>query len=1267
MTNPVPSAAAKSFVDTVADLQKASEVKNAFLRKPVDIAEGFAGRLAFYQDLNEGTASLDDLAERAGELSQPAFGEITVPQLMQLRENLSDYQIAFTPAEVPASAVILTEAYARVSQNFFPSIARRRFLLATDMRYRPHASVMQGEERGQYLVLMGRYVLLDTAGIAIILAALVLSAADQDPGADLPWSAPGFPQALTEAADGDSDIQQQIAYALCGAAEGERYRLAFRYDSPERIAELRAVQEEITAGALDFLVGHELTHVTRGHADTRKPAASGPPWFAPAFDDWQPAGIPGQYLADFWPAHSRETEADFHALWCAAGHRASELRLMGAQLAITVISFLDRASYLLQHGCDPADVTGARNYATPGFLDIALPMPDHPWGQTRASGLIAAFADAYKDILSESELRRKADLMLCVRKIIDDAGEHALGALRWINRQPGELIGTVAGGTLWTVNWLTEAEEPQQLFSVAPAYYADLDREPPVREWVTAAHQAAGVHRRLAGVATPGQAADLRSALNSLCTKLAGAGHRDEADQIWESAAVPDDAAGLAMMTEQAAFLLSRSETTSGIRLLVQVLAAPEVPADVTLIARMLLREQRRQHPGEVSAAWRSAHARPPPDWLYLTPEQLGAVTSWIGTGTWAESRQYFTEHLSQLSSDATFSVLDELALAAPGDVISAHRTLLDAILRDGLTAAYQPLLAQAAPTLSQTVRQWVATPTWEASQAYLEDHPELLGAGFAATLAELPEDNPDTTVAIHRALLALAGTPAGVDGAYRCLHDPGALRAATAAALTARDTGRLRACAVLEAFVHQEPLAGMTHMILALMLGGEAGLLPGNWAAQFLALADRTGPVETRATLTRFAAELSAARAGAEVTAELTHLLVQAETRLHQRLLKLVQARMTAGTGQDPAALDQEAVAELCALYETDPDAVPAGARAYLSPAAGESAIPGVPGGAGLSADRARQLSNLSVERLRVYERTGSLPDLDAAIDAARQAADAMPAGHRDQAAVLSNLSNALRTRYTRGGDLDDLDDAVTASQLAAETIPAGHTDQAGIATNLGLALRRRFERTGQRGDLDAAVTAAQRAADGTPAGHHQRGAVLSNLSNILLNRYDLTGQPEDLDAAVGAGEQSVAEAPPDHPDLGRYLSNSGNALRKRFAQTGDRADLDAAIAAAERAVAVTPHGHPGRPERLANLGSGLQVRFLRTLDPADLDAAIAAAQEALEIMPPGHVERPGLLSNLAIALRRRNALTSGGADPGTAQQQGTAAPDSEPGSDTP
>jgi hypothetical protein len=240
---------------------------------------------------------------------------------------------------------------------------------------------------------------------------------------------------------------------------------------------------EIAAGALDFIMGHELSHVAHAHLHAADQSVSERPYYAAGvFDRVQPAELVENYLRDYWPAHSLEYEADLDALLWTAGDGptgAWDLRLIGAQLAVSLISFLDRANYLLKSGRDPVDIVGLRNYGLPGLIDLVLPMPEHPWGKTRSTSVLSAVQFVYRPYFDSAALRRKTLLMRSVGDIFGSVGKQALSAVQWSSRRPGEYVAApLPDGQLMTMYWppdfIVGHDEPEQIISTASKFYADI-------------------------------------------------------------------------------------------------------------------------------------------------------------------------------------------------------------------------------------------------------------------------------------------------------------------------------------------------------------------------------------------------------------------------------------------------------------------------------------------------------------------------------------------------------------------------------------------------------------------------------------------------------------------------------------------------------------------------------------------------------------------------------------------------------------------------
>jgi hypothetical protein len=434
----------------------------------------------FYSAL-EATAVTDDelvglAAEAGGGIFEPPSREV----IAELRDRLARFQLRFTRAEPPAVAGLLSQSFARVSPFARGELANANFILATDCIYRPHASVQEWA-RDQYLVMMSRYLLADLPLFAHIIAHYIIEAANPDD--ESPWLGSDFPATLLETIE-RSSMRWHFAYALCAAAEGERYRFAMPLsDNPRE----NRLANEIWTGAVDFLLAHEIAHVFAGHVRGH-PNEPGeiPHFLRRAFEEVRKVGgADGQRLIDHfintrWPSYDRELFADAVGLLWTGGdgpNGAWDLRLMGAQLTVCAISFLDRAKYLIEHGEDPGMVIGF-NYSIPGLVDLVLPKFSHPWGITRAYWVKSAVVGLYQPHFLERELRRKSRLMSVVNDIFSSFSASALEVVRYVNSKAGEFVAIVGpDNKLVTLHFPLSPDAPteyEKIESDASQFYFDL-------------------------------------------------------------------------------------------------------------------------------------------------------------------------------------------------------------------------------------------------------------------------------------------------------------------------------------------------------------------------------------------------------------------------------------------------------------------------------------------------------------------------------------------------------------------------------------------------------------------------------------------------------------------------------------------------------------------------------------------------------------------------------------------------------------------------
>ncbi|KLU92421.1 hypothetical protein MAPG_11367 [Magnaporthiopsis poae ATCC 64411] len=204
----------------------------------------------------------------------------------------------------------------------------------------------------------------------------------------------------------------------------------------------------------------------------------------------------------------------------------------------------------------------------------------------------------------------------------------------------------------------------------------------------------------------------------------------------------------------------------------------------------------------------------------------------------------------------------------------------------------------------------------------------------------------------------------------------------------------------------------------------------------------------------------------------------------------------------------------------------------------------------------------NQAVRLADNYQQTGRFEDLEEAVRIMEQAVDIR--GESIQPDMLSNLGVMLAwlgRRFERTGSISDLNRAVEVTGEAMDATPQNHPDRAMYLNNLGNLLGSRFERTGSMGDLNRAVEVTGMAMDATPQNHPNRIICLNNLGNWLGTRFDRTGSMNDLNRAVEVAGMAVDATPQNHPDRATCLNNLGNLFSTRFDRTGSMDDLNRSL----------------------------------------------------------------------------------------------------------
>lgn len=149
-------------------------------------------------------------------------------------------------------------------------------------------------------------------------------------------------------------------------------------------------------------------------------------------------------------------------------------------------------------------------------------------------------------------------------------------------------------------------------------------------------------------------------------------------------------------------------------------------------------------------------------------------------------------------------------------------------------------------------------------------------------------------------------------------------------------------------------------------------------------------------------------------------------------------------------------------------------------------------------------------------FERTGSVKDLQTAVEVSERAGKLMPERYPDLPCSLQNLGSWLNRRYKQSTSAEDLERAMRVTQQAIELTPVDHSKLSGILSSLWAALHLCSERTGLVQDLDRAIEVIQRAVDATPDDHPDFAVALNNLGRLLRRRFERIGSVDDLNSQL-------------------------------------------------------------------------------------------------------------------------------------------------------
>ncbi|MFI5821250.1 CHAT domain-containing protein [Streptomyces rishiriensis] len=310
---------------------------------------------------------------------------------------------------------------------------------------------------------------------------------------------------------------------------------------------------------------------------------------------------------------------------------------------------------------------------------------------------------------------------------------------------------------------------------------------------------------------------------------------------------------------------------------------------------------------------------------------------------------------------------------------------------------------------------------------------------------------------------------------------------------------------------------------------------------------------------------------------------------------------------------------------------------------------------------------------------------DLAEAADLLRAAAAAAPAESRDQGLLLFNRCGLLQKVFARNASLPDLESAVAAGRQALDVLPADEKTWM-IRSDLAMALLSRFHATQDPADLSEAVGLLRQSQSAAPGADSRSAWMLALLCSCLFRQYTVCRDPAVLGEAIDVGLRALALTGKRDEHRALLLDDLIDASQERYARLGDLADINAAFDLACQAlglaeprsrrharlwgrVAVLARirfvgfgqandletsvtmlrcgGSPSesedeRADRLSELSASLQVMHshLREDGTEVLDEAVDAGRESVKAATEANPMRWDHMANLAAALALRGEI---------------------------
>jgi tetratricopeptide (TPR) repeat protein len=242
---------------------------------------------------------------------------------------------------------------------------------------------------------------------------------------------------------------------------------------------------------------------------------------------------------------------------------------------------------------------------------------------------------------------------------------------------------------------------------------------------------------------------------------------------------------------------------------------------------------------------------------------------------------------------------------------------------------------------------------------------------------------------------------------------------------------------------------------------------------------------------------------------------------------------------------------------------------------------------------ERSNILYRLCRGLVMMFELSGVLQDLHAALKAGRDALSLCPPNSPARVNSLSAVANLLAILFDVSSASEfTIEEQVKLRREALYLAPLGHHAHLIVLDNLACALHVRFVWNGSLTDLEEAIELRRRTLSLRSSTDSSRWITVTNLAPELISRYRELHRVEDLEVAVRlyreVGYQLSATNPGHHEPLFDMIS----ALSLSFEVLQNEKDVDEAIDLSKRLIEHLPQDHPNRPRAILRLSSALYLR---------------------------------------------------------------------------